>query len=287
MSDKKIEGGYILLSRKLIESEIMKKPPLYLKVWIWLLLKAQHHDYRDLKRGEYKTSIPEIIEAMSYKVGYRISRPTKKEIFGILEWLRNPYEGDMKGYNEGNMMVTTKVTHGFVYNIVNYSTYQNPDNYEGNNEGLAKVTTKVARRERQGNNTNKNDKNKEYIDVDEEQHGEIFKFFNQNISPISPHQAEVISNAIDLDNLAHDLILEILKDSLGKRDKWSWVKRVIDNCYHSGVKSLQHYKLQKAEKVQVKSRDAPKQTKTVSFADLAKEMQENDNAGNSSYYDDS
>ena len=117
--------------------------------------------------------------------------------------------------------------------------------------------------------------------------GEIFNFFNENINPISPHQAEVISNAIDIDNLAHDLILEILKDSLGKRDKWSWVKRVIDNCYHSGVKSLQQYKLQKAEKVQVKSRDAPKQTKTVSFADLAKEMQENDNAGNSSYYDDS
>jgi hypothetical protein len=60
------------------------------------------------------------------------------------------------------MMVTTKVTHGFVYNIVNYGFYQDPDNYEGNNETEAKV----QRRYNKGANNNKNDKNdnnKEYI----------------------------------------------------------------------------------------------------------------------------
>jgi hypothetical protein len=151
VANERICGGYILLSRKLIDSQIMKKPPLYLKVWIWLLLKAQHGDYKGLKRGQYKTSLPEIIEAMSYKVGYRIERHSKKEIFGIIEWLRNPHEGN----HEGNMMVTTKVTQGFVYNIVNYDVYQNPNNYEGNNENPAKV----LRREEKGSNNNKNVKN--------------------------------------------------------------------------------------------------------------------------------
>lgn len=167
MYDLKIPGGYILLSRKLIESEIMKKPPLYLKVWVWLLLRAQHSDYKRLKRGQAKTSVQEIQEAMSYKVGYRTEKPTYKEIYGIIEWLRNPREGDSEGKSdgiyEGNMMVTTKVTHGFVYTIVKYDAYQNPNNYEGNNEGSAKVkaevTMKEQRRSRQGNNINNNDKN--------------------------------------------------------------------------------------------------------------------------------
>jgi len=43
MKEILIPGGYILLSRKLIESEIFKKPPLYIKVWNYLLLKAQHN----------------------------------------------------------------------------------------------------------------------------------------------------------------------------------------------------------------------------------------------------
>jgi len=160
MPEPKIPGGCILLSRKLIESEIMSKPPLYLKVWIWLLLKAQHTDFKGLKRGQYKTSINEIIEAMAYKVGYRKEKPTKKEIFGIIDWLRNPHER----VNEGHMMVTTKVTHGFVYEVVKYSYYQDLNNYEGNSEGF----TKETRREQQGDNINKNvknDKNKELKDI--------------------------------------------------------------------------------------------------------------------------
>lgn len=148
MSKPLIEGGYILLSRKLIESEIMSKPPLYLKIWVWLLLNAQHTNYKGLERGSYKTSIPDIMDAMTYYVGYRKERPTKKEIFGVIEWLRNPHEGN----GEGSMMVTTKVTHGFVYKVQNYSVYQEPKNYEGNDEGL----TKVPMISNGGNNNNKN-----------------------------------------------------------------------------------------------------------------------------------
>lgn len=143
--------GWIKLYRKLIDSEIMKKPPMYLKVFIWLLLHAQHSNFNGLKRGQGKTSIPDIIEAMSYKIGYRIERPTKKEIYGIIDWLRSPYEGN----DEGNMMVTTKVTHGFIYDIVKYELYQDDDEREGNDEN----PTKVQRRSRQGNNINKNVKN--------------------------------------------------------------------------------------------------------------------------------
>lgn len=152
-------SGYILESRTILDSAIWDKPPLYFKVWHYLLLKAQHVDYKGLKRGQLITSIPEIQEACSYHVGYRKITPSKKEIYGIVKFLRNPYGGNDEGNNEKNMIVTTKVTHGLLVTICNYNVYQDPKNYEGNDEKSAKVTTKSSRRERQGNNINKNDKN--------------------------------------------------------------------------------------------------------------------------------
>ena len=71
--------GYVKLYRKLIESEIMNEAPLHFKVWIWMLLKAQHADFKGLKRGQLKTSKPEIQEAMAYHVGYRKVKPSIKQ----------------------------------------------------------------------------------------------------------------------------------------------------------------------------------------------------------------
>lgn len=149
---KKIEGGFILTSRKIIESNIFNKPPLYIKVWLYLLSSAQHSNYRGLERGQLITSIKEIQEAMSWKVGYRKETPTTKQIRSILDYLRFPCERD----NEQSMIVTTKVTDGMLINIVNYDYFQTIGNYEGNYE----KTTKVTRRESKGHNLyNKNVKN--------------------------------------------------------------------------------------------------------------------------------
>lgn len=168
MLDSNIPGGYILLSRKLLQNGIMEKPPLYFKVWVWLLLNAQHKDFGVLKRGQIRTSIPEIQKAMTYKVGYREEKPSRKQIWGILNWLRNPdglqplrnpHEGTMKGTTAEPMIETVKVTHGLVITICNYSIYQDPKNYEGNNDSNNEGTTREQRREQMGNNNNKNDKN--------------------------------------------------------------------------------------------------------------------------------
>ena len=64
----------------MIESGIFQKPPLYLKVWIYLLARAQFKDYGELKRGELLTSIGEIQEACSYYVGFRKEKPSEKQI---------------------------------------------------------------------------------------------------------------------------------------------------------------------------------------------------------------
>lgn len=159
MGQPLIPNGYVLSSRKLLESSIMRKPPLYYKVWGWLLLKAQHKPYKSLKRGELITSIPEIIEAMSYKVGYRTMKPSKKQIWGILNWMREPYDGINEDSRMEPMIETTKVTHGLRIRIVNYDFYQNPANYEGNSGSNDEVIAKGTRRKRQGTNNNNNDNN--------------------------------------------------------------------------------------------------------------------------------
>lgn len=132
----------------------------------------------------------------------------------------------------------------------------------------------------------------EVLEDDEEETrarvGEVFHFFNENICLITPFQAETISQAIEMDGLEPKLILEVLKDSLGKSDKWSWIKRVLTNAAKDGTKTFEQYKFKKSEKAKIKSRDAPdKNQKNTSFADLVKGIQENDHTGNSSYNDDS
>ena len=144
-----IPGGYILLSRKITESEIFKKPPLYLKVWVYLLSCAQHRQYKGLKKGQLYISIPEIQEACSHMVGYRKVTPTKAQIYNVLEWLRKRCEGYDESNDNTTMITTTKATHGLLVNIEKYGFYQNPKNYK------ATVTT-IMKKMRKRNESNDN-----------------------------------------------------------------------------------------------------------------------------------
>lgn len=158
-------NGYILESKSIIGSEIWKKPPLYFKVWHYLLLKAQFKQNGNLDRGQLFTSIPEIADACSYYVGFRKVTPSKKEIWSVLQFLRNPNEGNDEGNGKGTMIETTKVTHGIIVTICNYNKYQDPTTYESNTEGNDENPAKELRKGRDGNNIknelimNKNEKN--------------------------------------------------------------------------------------------------------------------------------
>ena len=124
MRHERIKGGYILLARKLLKSGIMEQPPLYLKLWLWMLMQASFKDHGCLKRSQFFTSLEKMRDAMSYKIGYRLVKPTVKEIRGVTKFLTKVH-----------MIVTTKVTHGMVITILNYDYYQTPKNYEGHYEG--------------------------------------------------------------------------------------------------------------------------------------------------------
>lgn len=150
--------GFILTSKTLVDSDIWSKPPLYLKVWMYLLINACYSDHGNLKRGQIRTSIPEIQEACSYYVGYRKITPTYKEVRNVIDYLRKPDEGEHEGQPKGSMIVTTKVTQGFIATICKYNDYQTIANYEGHNEGQSEDVAKVERRATEGQN-----KKNEYI----------------------------------------------------------------------------------------------------------------------------
>ena len=121
----------MLVAKKIFNSELMKKPPLYSKLFLWMLGQAAFKDTKTLKRGQLTTTIAEMREAMSYKVGYRKETPTVKQI-------RKIYEGLTKGTTIG----TTKGTRGLIITILNYDKYQTPKNYEGHDEGHDERSTK-------------------------------------------------------------------------------------------------------------------------------------------------
>lgn len=174
MSEPLIPGGCILLARKIIESEIWEKPPLYLKVWVYLLTRAQHGGYKGLRRGQLSTSIPEIIDACQWRVGACIKRPTKDQIYQIIAWLRDPqkgrFESNAKATREqresnakATMITTTKATHGYLITIDNYGIYQDMGSYESNAESSAENPPSPSREQLvpplTPNNINKNNKN--------------------------------------------------------------------------------------------------------------------------------
>jgi hypothetical protein len=167
-----IPGGCILIARKIVESEIWDKPPLYIKVWIYLLARAQHSDFKKMKRGQLRVSIPEIIDACCWRVGARIERPKKDQIYQIINWLRNPNNNSdneaersktqrspLESNAKATMITTMKATQGLLVTIDNYGFYQTFTNYESNDESNDEKATKPARKQRRPDNTNKNGKN--------------------------------------------------------------------------------------------------------------------------------
>lgn len=143
-SDESIAGGYILVARKTLESELMEMPAHYAKAWLWLLLKASYSDGRRLKRGQCHFTLDELAKALTSKRGYRTVQATRRVAWTVCEWFR-----------ERRMAVTTKVTRGIVLTICQYGRYQNADNYGGHNEGPTKVTTKVTQRSHESKGSKK------------------------------------------------------------------------------------------------------------------------------------
>jgi hypothetical protein len=140
----RIKGGYILVARSLLESELMDKPPLYSKIWLWLLLTANHQSGKGkLGRGQLVASLQDLIRAGGYRIGYRSEYPTKKQVRAVVDWFRA----------EG-MIEARKCGRGMVITILNYDFYQNPESYK---ESLSEGTRKSDEGHNEGHNERHNE----------------------------------------------------------------------------------------------------------------------------------
>jgi len=125
-----IPGGYFVIARKLWDSKISKMPPHYREIWQWLLKEANHKDIKHggtiIKRGQCIKSYNDIIQGLSWYVGYRKQTYKKHHCEKATAYLVKE-----------NMIETTKTTRGLVITICNYDIYQNQKNYDSDNGATA------------------------------------------------------------------------------------------------------------------------------------------------------
>lgn len=145
-----------MLARKIIDSEIWKRPPEWFKIWAYLLLRAQHAPYKGLKRGQLITSIPEIQEATCWMAGNRPCKISRNTIFNCLEWMRTQRREPSEDDATTTMITTAKTTHHILIEVSNYAVYQNPKIYEHNGEDDGGKLAATVRGQRKGDNINKN-----------------------------------------------------------------------------------------------------------------------------------
>lgn len=233
MNGPLIPGGYILLSRKLIESEIWKKPPLYLKVWIYLLSKAQHKEYKNLKRGQLWITYQDIMEDCSWMVGARKEKPSKSQIFNILEWMRSLCsesndESNSKATTNETMITTTKATKGILITIENFNVYQNSKNYESNSENNDESNDEnspntTTTRNRINKNDNKNDNNISIYSIfdsysenpDLRQALRDYSIMRNKIkAPLTERAATMLLNKLDTLASTDDLKIKIIEQAI-------------------------------------------------------------------------
>lgn len=119
--------GKFFIHRNIFESDIWEKPPYFLKIWVWIIGRANFKRVKKggqiYERGEFLTSIPKIIEANKWMVGWRTERLTEDQAWRVLEFLRKT-----------ERITTRKTTRGLWIKVLNYDYYQTLPRHEANNE---------------------------------------------------------------------------------------------------------------------------------------------------------
>jgi len=108
-------GGWIKLYRKEIDSAIWEKPPLYHRVWHWLLINA------DYKTGEWKGTYNQIANGVRWTKNRQEIIPKKRQIRVIIEFLNHVT-------STSHTASHTTSHHELSLTIVNWDTYQRSEN---------------------------------------------------------------------------------------------------------------------------------------------------------------
>ena len=114
MDNNTIYGGCILLSRNILFSEIWRKPPEYLKIFLYILLKVNHKDGL-FPRGSNFFNFSE----------EKPNGVTKNQVYDFLRWAKS---------EKIQFCTTQKTTRGVIIKVNNYERYQSLSNYQFQHE---------------------------------------------------------------------------------------------------------------------------------------------------------
>ena len=152
VTTQNFDSGAFVISRSIFESEIWYKPPEYLKIWLYLIGKANHkgRKYRGYycERGQYFCNYEELRGQLSYKIGYRNKKYGDFAPKTLMKYLRKTQR-----------ITTMKKPRGILVTIINYDIYQTLGNYDKTNEKTSEETTKKPQRNQKPLSINKNYKN--------------------------------------------------------------------------------------------------------------------------------
>lgn len=139
--------GFFKSWRKEFESRIWTMPPLYHRVWHWIIGNAQHHIYEAntptpfviyILPGQKLTSVRQIAEGVKWQEWGKDVVPNSKTISTILEWLK-----------QQGMIVVESNAKGTLISVVNWHIY---------NAEPEKKVTGGGQRFLHGSDTNKKEK---------------------------------------------------------------------------------------------------------------------------------
>lgn len=114
----KIQGGYILLARNMIESEIWQKPPAYLKIWIYILFRV---NWKKSKHNEIGMDLFNFTQE-------KIPGVKQTQVYDFLRWAKTLNSSD-----QTTQITTQKTTRGIRLKVNKYEYYQDPKNYQFQN----------------------------------------------------------------------------------------------------------------------------------------------------------
>ena len=115
---EKIKGGYILLARNMIESEIWQKPPAYLKIWIYILFRV---NWKKSKHNEIGMDLFNFTQE-------KIPGVKQTQVYDFLRWAKTLNSSD-----QTTQITTQKTTRGIRLKVNKYEYYQDPRNYQFQN----------------------------------------------------------------------------------------------------------------------------------------------------------
>jgi len=126
-----VSGGYILVPRN---NPLADAPPHAREIYDWLCRNANFKDHTKIPRGSLLTRYSEILEGLSWKVGYR-----------KVTYKKHHCETAMKLLVKRNMVTTTKTTRGMIVTICDYNRMQDPKSYETYTEADSENHNKTTR----------------------------------------------------------------------------------------------------------------------------------------------